>query len=682
MTKVKIKRSNGTYFNASDYQGIDMKIDGFKQYIVRVFGRDSCGLSHCWTVTGFKPYFYIKFEDNELVESKDIIKFYYDKIKETFREKDQVGDSGDDERLDSYLSYSERESIMSEEIISIKVAKKKIFRYFTNNKLFNFMKISFRTKRAMRQFSSLLKKFPIMNDRKIEVFESNIDPLIRFFHNKNIKPSGWLYSACLEPPKYSCSRCDIEKWVNYEYIEPIEIDSFAPFRITSFDIETYSADGSFPQPWRPTDEIFQIGITTNILGEKDTYDEVIITLGECDDLGEKTNVTNGKLIKCKTEAELLIAFQNEINRIDPEFLTGYNIYGFDWKYIVKRAELISGKDITQEKIYLNGVEFPKMSRINYETCRYVEKKLSSKAMGDNFFYYLDITGVVQIDLMVAIRNDFNLECYKLDYVSSYFLRGSIESYEKNKIKTDNIFGAFKNGQISLVDQFDNKVNNGYKYTVIDVSKDTIVLKEDITNDIIEHDKQCIVDGEFRGETSEVKAKYKWCMNKIDLSPKQMFINYKSNKSDLIREIAVYCIFDNKNCNTLMEYLDYIIKSIGMSNVCCVPMDYLFSRGQGAKIFSVVSKQCQIENFVMPLVDKTKFAFEGAIVLEPDTAIHLEPIVVLDYKSLYPSSMISDNISHDSLVKVEIIDNDGLITEEKGSGVEDKSLMELKDYTYN
>ena len=31
-------------------------------------------------------------------------------------------------------------------------------------------------------------------------------------------------------------------------------------------------------------------------------------------------------------------------------------------------------------------------------------------------------------------------------------------------------------KISFVDQFDNRVKDGYKYTVVEVSKDTIVLK--------------------------------------------------------------------------------------------------------------------------------------------------------------------------------------------------------------
>ncbi|PNG99030.1 DNA polymerase, partial [Tetrabaena socialis] len=95
-------------------------------------------------------------------------------------------------------------------------------------------------------------------------------------------------------------------------------------------------------------------------------------------------------------------------------------------------------------------------------------------------------------------------------------------------------------------------------------------------------------------------------------------------------------------------------NIGMANVCTVPLSYIFMRGQGVKIFSLVAKQCKLDNFVVPTAarfsaDVEDDGYEGAIVLEPQAGIYLEPVSVLDYASLYPSSMISENLSHDSIV---------------------------------
>jgi DNA polymerase elongation subunit (family B) len=47
------------------------------------------------------------------------------------------------------------------------------------------------------------------------------------------------------------------------------------------------------------------------------------------------------------------------------------------------------------------------------------------------------------------------------------------------------------------------------------------------------------------------------------------------------------------------------------------------------------------------------SYEGATVLDPLCDIYVDdPVSVLDYASLYPSSMISENLSHDCLIKEE------------------------------
>lgn len=109
----------------------------------------------------------------------------------------------------------------------------------------------------------------------------------------------------------------------------------------------------------------------------------------------------------------------------------------------------------------------------------------------------------------------------------------------------------------------------------------------------------------------------------------------------------------------------IANTMGMSNVCLVPMSYIILRGQGAKIFSLVAKYVRDMDFVMPVIKPPQShrrveddgggatagaGYEGAVVLDPEPGVYMDqPVVVMDYASLYPSSMISENISHDTLV---------------------------------
>ena len=174
---------------------------------------------------------------------------------------------------------------------------------------------------------------------------------------------------------------------------------------------------------------------------------------------------------------------------------------------------------------------------------------------------------------------------------------------------------------------------------------------------------------FNGHNNNIR----WQLAKDDISPQQIF-EYQGQNATKRAIVASYCVQDCALCITLMNKLDILTNNIGMANVCYVPLSFIFLRGQGIKIFSLVSKECKSENFLIPLVrpkrdelrentdsdsdegvtfdyDFTdKFTpgedledmerdddggYEGAIVLKPTPGIYLDtPVTVLDYaKSL-------------------------------------------------
>jgi DNA polymerase elongation subunit (family B) len=103
---------------------------------------------------------------------------------------------------------------------------------------------------------------------------------------------------------------------------------------------------------------------------------------------------------------------------------------------------------------------------------------------------------------------------------------------------------------------------------------------------------------------------------------------------------------------------------GMSEqaaICSVPIDFVVMRGQGIKLLSFIAKKCREKNTLMPVVEKPEGngSYEGAICLAPKRAFYTEdPVAVVDYSSLYPSCMISENISHDSKVWTKEYDMGG------------------------
>ena len=219
-----------------------------------------------------------------------------------------------------------------------------------------------------------------------------------------------------------------------------------------------------------------------------------------------------------------------------------------------------------------------------------------------------------------------------------------------------------------------------------------------TDEQDEQDKQnkdvTWIDMKFDNTIIPIKGnKIFWAHAKDDISPKELFALYKGSDADR-GKIAKYCIMDCILVAKLMEKLQVLNNNIGMANVCGVPLSYIFMRGQGVKIFSLVSKKCRELGFLIPKItpndknrgknpeafdpahphknykkikkanesdsdsdsDNENVGYEGATVFPPVKGIHYEPIPVLDYASLYPRSMIYMNISHETYVNNPSYDN--------------------------
>ena len=89
------------------------------------------------------------------------------------------------------------------------------------------------------------------------------------------------------------------------------------------------------------------------------------------------------------------------------------------------------------------------------------------------------------------------------------------------------------------------------------------------------------------------------------------------------------------------------------------------RGQGIKLTSYISKKCREKGTLMPVIEKimNNESFEGAIVLPPKCGLYLDrPVACVDYSSLYPSTIVSYNLSHDSKVSTKEYNLDDVSTE--------------------
>jgi DNA polymerase delta subunit 1 len=114
-------------------------------------------------------------------------------------------------------------------------------------------------------------------------------------------------------------------------------------------------------------------------------------------------------------------------------------------------------------------------------------------------------------------------------------------------------------------------------------------------------------------------------------------------------VAKYCIQDCMLPLRLVEKLCIDVGTIQMANICWVPFMYILQRGQQVRVFSQILRMARLEGFLVPVTKAGKGDYGGGLVLEPTVSYVTEdPIVVLDFASMYPNAIIELNLCYTTL----------------------------------
>jgi DNA polymerase elongation subunit (family B) len=566
-----------------------------------------------------------------------------------------------------------------------------------------------------------------------QIYEANLDPLLRFFHQRDLSPAGWMSLRDFETSETDEAKTAFSFVCQWDQVAPVVRPLHAPLLIASWDIECMSAHGDFPLPkktWRkparelleaatPTyeaacraiadtfrtgaplssfhlrdrgaarpstaaavdefltecsrefgaalcssdietatdtleklltsfmppmagDPIIQIGVVLYRQGAP--VKKYIWVLGGCD--REAVKPPGGDVpidvYIFSEEAALLRSWSKWVETTDPDVLVGYNVFGFDERFVWDRAKELKIESCLKSWNRLTSTK-PALDK----------KELSSAAMGDNTMYVLKSTGRLQIDLLHYIRKNYPLDSYTLDNVSATFVSGAVvgplkaEKPTEFRFATKSTKGMAIGRYITLLDEENDRVVDRCEVLVVE-AKGLVVRIEGGTAVLEEHGAAAV----------------RWAQVKDDISPQQIFESHRGTDKDRAM-IARYCLNDCDLVMELFQKLDVLNNAIAMANVCSVPVGYIFTRGQGIKIESLMFKEARKDDKLIHVLsipardggggaeDADDPSYEGAIVLDPKTGIYIDdPVTVLDFASLYPSTIISENISHDTLIWVK------------------------------
>ena len=791
-----------------------------KEYQILLFGTDAAGQSIALQITDFKPYFYIRIPDALAENTTAHTNFEMcigDLCENRHKELSRKNKHLQPLNLSKVKYVVETHEVLLDYTGGHKATFMKII--VPTLFLWRFMKDCFLDKasepvtyRTSTLFGAGAIKslanhsdsdvFSVSHDGSLvalKVYEANIDPVLRFFHEQDLSPAGWVQ---VPPNRWEYANSmdasvKVFATASWTDIQPANESALAPFLVGSWDIECNSSHGDFPvavKTWKkPIRELYESGMPTTIeefctkladainnkpgplspiyinpknfkiphtsealqecirlvkhqettirnylvdIKNAETGEAREKAMAALDDRLSQKRVTKEETIlpvfpyhaiqgdeviqigivlyrKAKPiskhiwvlksvdaaavrppgedvpievysfedEATMLRAWFQWLGRTDPDILIGYNIFGFDSKYVWDRLETLVG---LKETIKITAP----LSALKSRPTKLEEKFLSSSAMGDNTMHFMNSPGRLQIDLLPYIRRNHNLDSYSLDNVSATFVSGAIQSLkqceDKDKDKDNETFivatkstkGTLPGRFITLMDDENDRIVEKAEVLAVAPKALTIKikggqekLKDPLCSSAAERDYPSGSEAlRWDAGTSPVK----WAQVKDDVSPKDIFRFHRGTAKER-GIVARYCLQD---CDLVMELfhkLEILNNSIAMANVCSVPVSFIFLRGQGVKIESLIFKECRKADQLIevmpspprqnpddPIVDDEPKdeddSYEGAIVLDPKTGIYInDPITADDFASLYPSSIISENISHDTLIWVKDFD---------------------------
>ena len=121
---------------------------------------------------------------------------------------------------------------------------------------------------------------------------------------------------------------------------------------------------------------------------------------------------------------------------------------------------------------------------------------------------------------------------------------------------------------------------------------------------------------------------------------------KEEKPDKIAEIGVYCIQDCVLVLKIYESKKWcsVVNNIFFSKICLVPFSWIDDRGEQIKIKHVFLDYWKKHKIVMASSKFVSDTYCGGHVFDPIVGPHYN-VLVVDFKSLYPSVMMSDNMCY-------------------------------------
>ncbi|KAJ3452810.1 intein-containing DNA polymerase delta catalytic subunit precursor [Anaeramoeba flamelloides] len=636
--------------------------------IIRIYGITMNGNSVMAHIHGFTPYFYIQapsgFTENDLPNFEDALNI-------------RLGNDIKQNNLKNMIYIRRVEIVQKESVYGYKEGGKqpflKIFTSFPKH-------VPIARKILSGGFS-----FPKFGTRYYQTYESNILFALRFMIDVDIYGGCWLearpHTYRLRSENYKISRCQIEFDIGWDELvsHPIsgEWQKVAPLRILSFDIECSGRKGHFPEP--EIDPVIQIanvvtyrGSTSSSTKEKEKEEEKekgkekegIKEIEKKEVLKQKRSFTemdmdpnykqeeekeeqgltkSGDLKKGeKMEMEMEIEMENNDNKKkkkkkdikieiikEPKFKTVPPQSTFSTKKIGEAD--YTEKHVANEKSVIKNV-FTLKSCLNIPGAEILPFKKESDLLSG----WCEFVQEIDPDIIIG----YNTINFDVPYL--------INRSRALKIPNFVYLGRIKNQRSSVIDRTKTAKSYGKR-----VTKETFIPGR------CQMDLLPIIRESYKLSSYKLNSvSLKFLGEQKDDVHFSIISDLQNGNAETRRRLALYCLRDSELPLKLLDKLMIIVNYVEMARVTGVPLNYLLTSGQQIKVVSQLYRKANSKGYVIPYlpVQPSDKKYTGAIVIEPKKGFYQDPIVTLDFSSLYPSIMIAHNLCYTTLINPEEIKN--------------------------
>ena len=224
--------------------------------------------------------------------------------------------------------------------------------------------------------------------------------------------------AAEDAPQTYCQIEGVAHYADLEFHGDVGRPSVHPqMRRLYVDIEVGGVPQRFSQPIRPEDAVCSICLFLQT-GASDRPTRVAMVVGDAD------LPPNADRMFCyPTERTLLMAWFVLLRVAAPDIVSGYNSTNYDMWYLFERARYLGLMEPSVCRACFDGQQFNMLGRERGHKGFMKLEEFESGAVGRLEYYVVDMPGIVEFDMFLAVRRDpmLRLRQYKLDFVAESLL---------------------------------------------------------------------------------------------------------------------------------------------------------------------------------------------------------------------------------------------------------------------